>query len=280
MKQNMQAPVPVKAIGFSGCRISYPAASRLQRGFTLIELLVVISIIALLAAILFPVFSRARENARRSNCQSNLKQIGLGMLQYTADYDERVPAHSNIMMGYPTPDGTVGWHEGLWFMVTHPYVKNTQLFNCPSEIVSAGAPAYRGQFMRGIPYGYNHRPRTFAMGTTYGITTPCTTNCGVDLSAFSSNPVNHFIGVRISAVENAAGTLWVVDTTNKGVSTTSSYIATPGDPEDPDTYAQYVSDRHLETVNCLFMDGHVKTMKKSAIVGSGDQYKYWTTSSD
>src|SRR5687768_5924591 len=61
------------------------------KGFTLIELLVVIAIIAILAAILFPVFARARENARRSSCQSNLKQIGLGFAQYTQDYDEKMP---------------------------------------------------------------------------------------------------------------------------------------------------------------------------------------------
>lgn len=59
--------------------------------FTLIELLVVIAIIAILAAILFPVFARARENARRSSCMSNMKQIGLGLMQYTQDYDERLP---------------------------------------------------------------------------------------------------------------------------------------------------------------------------------------------
>lgn len=62
-----------------------------RRGFTLIELLVVIAIIALLAAILFPVFARARENARRASCQSNLKQIGLSVVQYTQDYDETFP---------------------------------------------------------------------------------------------------------------------------------------------------------------------------------------------
>lgn len=64
---------------------------RLPRAFTLIELLVVIAIITLLAAILFPVFARARENARRSSCQSNLKQIGIGIAQYTQDYDEKMP---------------------------------------------------------------------------------------------------------------------------------------------------------------------------------------------
>jgi prepilin-type N-terminal cleavage/methylation domain-containing protein len=63
-----------------------------RKGFTLIELLIVIEIIAILAAVLFPVFGRARENARRSSCQSNLKQIGMGLLQYTQDYDESYPA--------------------------------------------------------------------------------------------------------------------------------------------------------------------------------------------
>jgi prepilin-type N-terminal cleavage/methylation domain-containing protein len=67
-------------------------SSKSHSAFTLIELLVVIAIIAMLAAILFPVFGRARENARRSSCQSNLKQIGLGIMQYTQDYDERLPA--------------------------------------------------------------------------------------------------------------------------------------------------------------------------------------------
>src|SRR5438874_7363740 len=66
-------------------------ARRTQSAFTLIELLVVIAIIAILAAILFPVFGRARENARRSSCQSNLKQLGIAIMQYTQDYDERMP---------------------------------------------------------------------------------------------------------------------------------------------------------------------------------------------
>ncbi len=91
-----------------------------QSAFTLIELLVVIAIIAILAAILFPVFARARENARRSSCQSNLKQIGLGILQYTQDYDELMPARYNNI-------------TGSWRQVVQPYVKSTQLFACPSN---------------------------------------------------------------------------------------------------------------------------------------------------
>ena len=95
--------------------------SHQNKGFTLIELLVVIAIIAILAAILFPVFARARENARRSSCQSNLKQIGLGMLQYIQDYDEKYP------IGRPN-DENLGWANNL-----QPYLKSRQIFQCPSE---------------------------------------------------------------------------------------------------------------------------------------------------
>lgn len=95
------------------------------QGFTLIELLVVIAIIALLAAILFPVFARARENARRTSCQSNLKQLGLGFLQYSQDFDERMPTGtlntSNLYYG-----------EG-WAGRIYPYVNNTQVYVCAND---------------------------------------------------------------------------------------------------------------------------------------------------
>ena len=91
-----------------------------KKGFTLIELLVVIAIIAILAAILFPVFARARENARRASCQSNIKQILLGVMQYTQDYDEK------YMPMYTDPP-TVYWPALL-----QPYLKSTQILNCPS----------------------------------------------------------------------------------------------------------------------------------------------------
>ena len=94
-----------------------------KHGFTLIELLVVIAIIAILAAILFPVFAKAREKARQASCQSNEKQIGLAILQYAQDYDERFPYY-NL---------TIGGSSWYWPVFVHPYAKNEQIFQCPSR---------------------------------------------------------------------------------------------------------------------------------------------------
>lgn len=105
-----------------------PVRARAKRGFTLIELLVVIAIIAILAAILFPVFGRARENARRSSCMSNMKQIGLGIMQYRSDYDGKYP------QAYFYNDGVSSSSlYTQWTGTTQPYVKNEQLFVCPSN---------------------------------------------------------------------------------------------------------------------------------------------------
>ena len=102
---------------------------RMRQGFTLIELLVVIAIIAILAAILFPVFARARENARKSTCQSNLKQLGQGMQMYMQDYDERFPRTQTPCHDWVVPRANRRyWHEQI-----QPYVKNWQAFTCPSH---------------------------------------------------------------------------------------------------------------------------------------------------
>ncbi len=118
-----------------------------RRGFTLIELLVVIAIIAILAAILFPVFARAREKARQTSCLSNVKQIMLGVMMYAQDYDEVLPIGSN----WTTPAGSIVWDQAL-----EPYVKNQQVFICPSE--------QRKQHARNLGYGWNWREFGYISG--------------------------------------------------------------------------------------------------------------------
>ena len=103
-----------------------------RTGFTLIELLVVIAIIAILAAILFPVFAKAREKARQASCLSNCKQLGLAFMQYVQDYDERYPPSSS---GYEST-------SVKWWDLIFPYIKNAQLYACPSSGYSNGYVTY------------------------------------------------------------------------------------------------------------------------------------------
>ncbi len=118
-----------------------------QRGFTLIELLVVIAIIAILAAILFPVFARARENARKSTCGSNMKQIGIGTVMYMQDYDEMLPyAQCWDPAQGAMPAGV------YWFQVIQPYLKNTGVLKCPSANSAATTQSDYGRCQHHLPY--------------------------------------------------------------------------------------------------------------------------------
>jgi len=120
----------------------YPATVRpAPRGFTLIELLVVIAIIAILAAILFPVFAQAREAARKASCQSNVKQMSLGISMYAQDFDEQLPMGSRTINGQ-------NWR---WMHQTYPYVKNAGIYHCPSSAIAQWDP---NAFNAGS-YGYN-----------------------------------------------------------------------------------------------------------------------------
>jgi prepilin-type N-terminal cleavage/methylation domain-containing protein len=107
--------------------LAKPANLR-RSAFTLIEILVVVAIIGILAAILFPVFGRARENARRAACQSNLKQIGLGIAQYSQDYDEAMPYGYLYYTQVPAPNDLRMWDD-----LVQPYLKSYQVLVCPSH---------------------------------------------------------------------------------------------------------------------------------------------------
>ncbi|MFH1631675.1 MAG: prepilin-type N-terminal cleavage/methylation domain-containing protein [bacterium] len=139
----------------------YPHGRR--KGFTLIELLVVIAIIAILAAILFPVFAKAREKARQTSCLSNVKQVTLGFLQYAQDYDEMFPqagaAAGDVAIW---PNGASG--ANYWQCRIYPYLKNSQVMNCPSATFSwNGAPS------SATPIGMNASLCPCALGTIQNV---------------------------------------------------------------------------------------------------------------
>jgi len=133
-----------------------------RRGFTLIELLVVIAIIAILAAILFPVFAKAREKARQSSCLSNVKQIMLAVLQYAQDYDETLPPGA---LATPGPSDADDWYDLLT-----PYMKSTQILVCPSV---RATPSYGWNYQE---FGYYYGSFGTGWATQLGqITSPATT---------------------------------------------------------------------------------------------------------
>ncbi len=204
----------------------FPSAKRKRSAFTLIELLVVIAIIAILAAILFPVFARARENARRSSCQSNLKQIGLGMMQYTQDYDEK------YLPQRLTDTAATTFHFGH---ILQPYLKSQQIFMCPS---ATGSEVDLAANYPAAPAGGNadHVWKTLA-GTPGG-----------DFKgSYAMNEFFYNLGpLSLSAVNKPAET---------GLFFDAAWPESGGA-----SYSNFAggSQRHLEGGNICYADGHVK----------------------
>lgn len=197
-----------------------------DNAFTLIELLVVIAIIAILAAILFPVFARARENARKSSCQSNLKQIGLGIMQYTQDYDELLPARVTVTS--PTRS---------WRVLIQPYVKSTQLFACPSNTGNAKTT---------IDDGGTFLPRSYSIN---GATTPW----------FAGNAPSEFgKGQSLAAIASVAQVVLVAESDPDWEFPEIRFGGTVQETKDA------TFKGHLGQCNFLFVDGHVKSMKPRA----------------
>ncbi|HEX8463729.1 MAG TPA: DUF1559 domain-containing protein [Abditibacterium sp.] len=239
-----------------------------KRGFTLIELLVVIAIIAILASILFPVFGRARENARRSSCMSNLKQIGLGVVQYSQDYDERMPGQ-----GLNEQPHTLQWMDRI-----EPYVKSKQLFTCPS---TSANHLYETLPLRAT---YGQQNARFWLGTyiwnvTYwGAGIPEEKRGLIDgpsLAAVASPSTTYNVLERVTATNPNAEVAW-----ENVASTDQPNFVNPN--TNPPQLGN-VAARHLETTNVLFADGHVKSLKLNSMmerVSATDRYLRGFTKAD
>ena len=238
---------------------SCPSLNNTQRkGFTLIELLVVIAIIALLAAILFPVFARARENARKSTCSNNLKQIVLAATQYSQDFDELVITEWGGSNAAGNCNGNqLNGNCVMWMGRLLPYTKNLQIYQCPTATRLTEPNNINPQRSH---YGHQHN------------------NMGWGLDGAPS----------LADFSNTAGTIYFSDAgryntggnewdnfrntpdkfTSPSVTITRSYVQCrncPGAPGCCDD-AITVVPRHLDTCNVAFLDGHVKAMKIATLI--------------
>lgn len=202
-----------------------------SKGFTLIELLVVIAIIAILAAILFPVFARAREKARQSSCLSNVRQIMTGILMYAQDYDETMPMVETRVGSYVLPNGGIdssGWLP--WQIAVYPYIKNAQIFNCPSASTGWDGGEYDISNVNN-PGGCN--------AVTYGYNEECS---GVATGSFN------YVSECMTIADKGNTALW--------------YLESMGDYNGRNDVAL---NRHNEGCNIGFADGHGKWMRGSAV---------------
>ncbi len=269
-----------------------------RRAFTLIELLVVIAIIAILAAILFPVFAQAREAARKTSCLSNFRQTSTGVLMYVQDYDElMIPANTN---GYPISCLGCGPPDQIWGALVQPYIKNWQIYRCPSDphaneteltVDSNGVPWPAGTDKETIHYGWAAR---MDFGLNY-----------VFLSPWIYDGPNRFWGSRpvaLAAITSSANTMMAVDTiwdrdaggTPKGggnwvveapcTKDSSGADITPTGfqgyggwiPSNQTSWLQYGGawPRHNKMMNIVYCDGHAKNITVGALTAGCDVKDY------
>ena len=257
-----------------------------KAGFTLIELLVVIAIIAILAAILFPVFAKAREKARQASCQSNEKQLGLALLQYYQDYDEKFPCGDTggtAMIGATTATpgtGTIGSNGLGWAGQDYGYAKSTGLFKCPSDSTQTNGTSVA------VSYGFNSNLPAVSQSV---MTSPSSTvllfEVNGDMSQVASYDEaggtaysTHAAALPMSTVGNGMNAslfdnLGTANSAAPAVATTTKFATGP-------ISAQYgtslitaanqfaaLTGLHTDGSNYLLADGHVKWFKGEKVDG-------------
>lgn len=230
-----------------------------HRGFTLIELLVVIAIIAILAAVLFPVFAKAREKARQTGCADNMKQLGLGIMQYVQDNDEYFPS------GYVSTS-SIGKPAAGWAGSVQPYIKSTGLMKCPDDSTTATV---------GVPISYalnSNLAGAQSHGSIASLTAPTSTVLSFEVANDTSDitKIDEGIGVSnapCSAVGNGLDlrlySACRISDQALGIATyATGYLHNYGG-----TNSQFPSDkgRHTDGSNFLLCDGHVKWFRPEKI---------------
>ena len=243
--------------------------SKRRPGFTLIELLVVIAIIALLAAILLPVFAAAREKARQSACESNLKQCGIAILQYVTDYDEMMPAcgestdSTKNLCFEPADWCSNNSNVTTWMDRVKPYLKSNGVFFCPT-MASPTSAACTSPTLGNLAYWYSYIANGRAMpewdltGTRYNTSPTCTWGTNYQparqgLARFT-NPAGTFLLGERARTDRS---YWLGEANGylfSGPWDSSIYYNPPQSQTN-----SYVGYRHNNLANFLYVDGHVKS---------------------
>jgi len=224
--------------------------SKRRAGFTLIELLVVIAIIAILAAILFPVFAKARAKAQQTSCLSNLKELGTACLMYAQDYENQLPP-----VFHPTYVSEAAFRGHIWTDLIQPYLKNIDILDCPAISKTGVRP---GDVPLWCPdYGYNHVGLVYASSTV-----PYQAGAdGVPVYGWHpGNPGYGYGGAKLNSLGAPADTVMIVEN--------DFSPAGPGDWwKTYGAYASggYVGFPHNDMGNVTFCDGHAKGLTRDAL---------------
>lgn len=257
--------------------------SAMKHAFTLIELLVVIAIIAILAAILFPVFAQAKEAAKKTDCLSNTEQLSLALVMYGNDNDDYMPA---ILQNQPGPYNDPGGNNIPYDMQVQPYIKNYAIFKCPDDDTDGGVPSY-------VPF-WDNRFRSRQLKRSYGIAGHINTNqahgddpnTGMGSSPYDSGSDGSSIPRSFTEFDQPADTISLLEDWVNSNGEDDSWIGTPygsaflncdtaelagrpippHGPADllPQTCMSFITFKpapgHTGGTNFAFADGHAKNM--------------------